>query len=331
MTIKCERDPIRFGATQVDLSVNQTLTEKINNGTLTPAEIANIKERSFEKHLPLLQKAIRQRVGIVLLQEACLNPFVYVREGDGTTEDRKIFREFGELIDGCYVRKLQKIAHDGSMAIVASIHEAAPEKPKDYNTAVVIDCEGNIVGKYRKTMIPDNDGFHEDHYFAVGDLGLPVFDVKTRQGEIKVGVYICHDRHNYQGFERLVMSGAEVIFEPSATVAGTSLPMWDATGMADAFHGNVVVVKSNRHGVEGIGKFSDGRYYGRTLIAGPDGIILAQASEDKDELVVAEIDVDAARKNGQDRYPKKRHEFLSDEARSNLLRVPPQQRVIPCD
>lgn len=329
MTIKCERNPIKFGATQVDLSVSPTLTEKINRGTLIPSEIAAIKQQSFERHLPLLQEAIRQNVGIVLLQEACLGPFVYVREGDGTREDMSIFRGFGERIDGPYVQKLRRIAHDGAMAIVASIHESAPEKPKDYNTAVVIDCEGNMVGRYRKTMIPDNDGFHEDHYFAIGDLGLPVFDVKTRQGKIRAGAYICHDRHNYGGFDQLVKNGAEVIFEPSATVAGTSLPMWNATGMADAFHGNVVVVKSNRHGVEGIGTFSDGRYYGLTLIAGPDGTILAQASQDKDELVVAEINIDAARENGRARYPKKRHEWLSYEARQNLLRTPSEQKVIP--
>jgi hypothetical protein len=94
-----------------------------------------------------------------------------------------------------------------------------------YNTAAVIDADGSYLGKYRKAHIPQVAGFWEKFYFRPGNLGYPVF--ATAYG--KVGVYICYDRHFPDGARCLGLNGAEIVFNPSATVAGLSQHLWESS------------------------------------------------------------------------------------------------------
>ncbi|MEM7396502.1 MAG: nitrilase-related carbon-nitrogen hydrolase, partial [Verrucomicrobiota bacterium] len=143
------------------------------------------------------------------------------------------------------------------------------------------------LGKYRKNHIPHcSPGFWEKFYFRPGNLGYPVFE--TAVG--KVGVYICYDRHFPEGARALALNGAEIIFNPSATVAGLSEYLWKLEQPAHAVANAVYVGAINRVGTEapwGIGEF-----YGQSYFCDPRGEFLVTASRDKDELITADLDLD---------------------------------------
>jgi predicted amidohydrolase len=148
------------------------------------------------------------------------------------------------------------------------------------------DADGSYLGKYRKNHIPHTSGFWEKYFFKPGNLGYPVF--QTRYA--KVGVYICYDRHFPEGARILGLNGAEIVFNPSATVAGLSQYLWKLEQPAHAVANGYFMGCSNRVGTEapwGIGKF-----YGSSYFVDPRGQFLAEASEDSDELVTATMDLE---------------------------------------
>jgi N-carbamoylputrescine amidase len=159
-----------------------------------------------------------------------------------------------------------------------------------YNTASVIDADGTWLGKFRKIHIPQvNPGFWEKFYFRPGNLGYPVFN--TRVG--KVAVYICYDRHFPEGARCLGLAGAEIVFNPSATVAGLSEYLWKLEQPAHAVANAYWVGAINRPGYEEPWRI--GEFYGQSYFCNPRGQIIAQASRDKDEIVVADLDFDLIR------------------------------------
>ena len=129
-------------------------------------------------------------------------------------------------------------------------------------------------------------GFWEKYFFKPGNLGYPVF--QTRYA--KIGVYICYDRHFPEGARALGLNGAEIVFNPSATVAGLSQYLWKLEQPAHAVANGYFVAASNRVGTEA--PWNIGKFYGTSYIVDPRGNFLATASEDKDELVVATCDLD---------------------------------------
>jgi beta-ureidopropionase len=153
----------------------------------------------------------------------------------------------------------------------------------------VIDADGKYLGKYRKTHIPQVAGFYEKFFFKPGNSGWPVFNTAF----CKLGVYICYDRHFPEGWRALALNGAEYIVNPSATVAGLSQYLWKLEQPAAAVANGVFIGAINRPGTEG--PWNIGRFYGSSYVCDPRGQILAEASEDKDELVVAEMDMDKVR------------------------------------
>jgi len=171
------------------------------------------------------------------------------------------------------------------MAIVVPVYERE-QAGVYYNTAAVYDADGTYLGKYRKNHIPHTSGFWEKYFFKPGNLGYPVF--KTRFATI--GVYICYDRHFPEGARILGLNGAEIVFNPSATVAGLSQYLWKLEQPAHAVANGYFMACSNRVGEEAPWKI--GRFYGSSYFVDPRGNFLATASEDKDELVVAEMNLD---------------------------------------
>jgi len=156
-----------------------------------------------------------------------------------------------------------------------------------YNTAAVIDADGRYLGKFRKMHIPHcAPGFWEKFYFRPGNLGYPVFE--TRVG--RVGIYICYDRHFPEGARCLGLNGAEIVFNPSATVAGLSEYLWKLEQPAHAVANGYFVGAINRVGTEA--PWNIGKFYGTSYFVDPRGNFLATASEDKDELVVADLNLD---------------------------------------
>ncbi len=171
------------------------------------------------------------------------------------------------------------------MVIVVPIYERE-QAGVYYNTAAVIDADGTYLGKYRKNHIPQTNGFWEKFFFKPGNLGYPVF--KTRYAT--VGVYICYDRHFPEGARLLGLHGAEIVFNPSATVAGLSEYLWKLEQPAHAVANGYFIGASNRVGTEA--PWNIGEFYGQSYFCDPRGQFLAQGSRDKDEIVVADLDLD---------------------------------------
>jgi len=172
------------------------------------------------------------------------------------------------------------------MVIVVPVYEE--QMPGLYfNTAAVIDADGRYLGKYRKHHIPHcHPGFWEKFYFTPGDGGYPVFETKYA----RIGVYICYDRHFPEGARILGLNGAEIVFNPSATVAGLSEYLWELEQPAHAVANGYFVGAVNRVGIEK--PWSIGQFYGKSYFCNPRGKIIAQASRDKDEVVVADLDLE---------------------------------------
>jgi len=161
-----------------------------------------------------------------------------------------------------------------------------------YNTAAVIDADGTYLGKYRKQHIPhvgvgnNGCGFWEKYYFKPGNLGYPVFDTAFA----KVGVYICYDRHFPEGARLLGLGGAEIVFNPSATVAGLSEYLWKLEQPAHAVANGYYVAAINRVGFEA--PWNMGEFYGQSYLVDPRGQFVAVGSRDQDEVIIAEMDRD---------------------------------------
>jgi N-carbamoylputrescine amidase len=180
---------------------------------------------------------------------------------------------------------MAQYARKYGMAMVVPVYERE-QAGLYYNTAAVYDNDGSYLGKYRKNHIPHTSGFWEKYFFKPGNLGYPVF--RTRHATI--GVYICYDRHFPEGARLLGLNGAEIVFNPSATVAGLSQYLWKLEQPAHAVANGYFMACSNRVGTEA--PWNIGRFYGSSYFVDPRGNFLATGSEDRDELITAEMDLD---------------------------------------
>jgi len=226
-------------------------------------------------------------------------------------QDRKWYGITEHIPNGPTTKLMQELAKKYDMAIIVPLYEVEITGVY-YNTAAVIDNDGTYLGKFRKIHIPHVDpGFWEKYYFKPGNLGYPVF--KTRYAD--VGVYICYDRHFPEGARLLGLNGAEIIFNPSATVAGLSEYLWKLEQPAHAVANGYYVGAINRVGVEP--PWNIGEFYGQSYFCDPRGRIVAEASRDKSELVVADLDFDMIRevRNVWQFYRDRRPETYGDMTR----------------
>jgi beta-ureidopropionase len=240
--------------------------------------VADIQAAMLEKHLPMIHEAGKQGVQILCLQEIFNGP--YFCPG----QDRRWY-DAAEPVPGPTLDKLVPIAQKYQMAMVVPLYERE-QAGVYYNTAAILDADGSYLGKYRKTHIPQTAGFWEKYFFRPGNLGYPVF--KTRYATI--GAYICYDRHFPEGARALGLAGAEIVYNPSATVAGLSQYLWKLEQPAHAVANGYFVGAINRVGTEA--PWNIGRFYGNSYFVDPRGQIVACGSEDQDELVVASLDLD---------------------------------------
>ena len=243
---------------------------------------AKIRDLMIEAHLPLVAKAAKRGVKVLCFQEVFTQPYFC------PSQDAKWYRAAEAIPDGPTTRLMQDLARKHAMVIVVPIYEEAMTGVY-YNTAAVIDADGRYLGKFRKVHIPQVAGFYEKFFFKPGNLGYPVFETAY----CRLGVYICYDRHFPEGWRALALNGAEYIVNPSATVAGLSQYLWELEQPAAAVANGVFIGACNRVGTEA--PWSIGRFYGSSYVVNPRGKLLRQASEDKDELVVADMDLDMVR------------------------------------
>ena len=240
--------------------------------------IDEIKEAIIQKHIPFIEDAGKQGVQILCLQEIFTTP--YFCPG----QDAKWYAS-AETIPGPTIERMQQYAKKYQMVMVIPIFEKE-RAGMLYNTAAVIDADGKYMGKYRKTHIPHTSGFWEKFFFRPGNLGYPVFETAYA----KVGVYICYDRHFPEGARALGLNGAEIVYNPSATVKGLSQYLWKLEQPAHAVANGYFMGCINRVGIEK--PWNLGEFYGSSYFVDPRGQIVAIASEDNDELLVTEIDLE---------------------------------------
>ena len=249
------------------------------NTDMTPEQI---RDAMLEAHIPFIDEAGKQGVQVLCLQEVFTQPYFC------PSQDTKWYAAAEKIPDGYTTNLMQEYAKKHNMVIVVPIYEEEMTGVY-YNTAAVIDADGTYLGKYRKTHIPQVAGFYEKFFFKPGQSGWPVFDTAY----LKLGVYICYDRHFPEGWRALALSGAEYIVNPSATVAGLSQYMWKLEQPASAVANGVYIGAINRPGTEA--PWNIGRFYGSSYIVDPRGEFICEASEDKDELIVGDMDMDRVR------------------------------------
>ena len=244
------------------------------------APLAGIKQAMIDRHVALIADAAREGAKAVCLQELFYGPYFCAEQ------ETRWYRLTERVPDGPTVSLMRELARTHGMVLIVPIYEE--EQPGVYyNTATVIDGDGRYLGKYRKTHIPHcKPGFWEKFYFRPGNLGYPVFET----GIGKIGVYICYDRHFPEGARVLGLNGAEIVFNPSATVAGLSEYLWKLEQPAHAVANGYFVGAINRVGVER--PWDIGEFYGTSYFCDPRGRILAEGPRDQDAVVVADLDLD---------------------------------------
>ena len=253
------------------------------NAAPTDAPIDEIKRQNIEKHLQMIEDAAQQGVQILCMQEVFTTPYFCAEQ------QVRWYEAVEKIPDGPTTKLMQETARKHHMAIVVPIYEEEITGIY-YNTAAVIDADGTYLGKYRKHHIPHvNPGFWEKFYFKPGNLGFPAFDTAYA----RIGVYICYDRHFPEGARALGLNGAEIVFNPSATVAGLSEYLWKLEQPAHAVANGYFVGAINRVGHEQ--PWDIGEFYGQSYFCDPRGQIIAQAPRDQDAVVVADLDLDMIR------------------------------------
>lgn len=262
------------------------MSRKVTLG-LIQMHSGNDVSKNLKKGLENIKKATDQGAQIIALPELFVGPYFC------QTHEKKFF-DLAEPFEGPTVEALCKIARQTKTVIITSIYEKTTDN-KFYNTAVVIDVDGKIVGKYRKIHIPNDPehGYDEAYYFAPGDLGVGVFQTKYA----KVAPQICYDQWFPEGARAAGLKGAEILFFPTAIGWPTSQhdkwlnkaenSMWQTTQISHGIDNNCFVASVNRVKLENTLDF-----WGSSFVSDPYGQIIKKAPTNKEMNLVVTCDLD---------------------------------------
>jgi N-carbamoylputrescine amidase len=238
---------------------------------------------NLSKAVRRVETAAKRGAKIVCLQE--LFRSLYFCQ----SEDQRNFK-LAEAVPGPSTEVLSEVARRNKIVIVASLFERRTAGIY-HNTAVVLDADGSLAGKYRKMHIPDDPLYYEKFYFAPGDLGFPSF--QTRYA--KIAVLVCWDQWFPEGARAAALGGAQIRFYPTAigwipkeprAVAQNQRNAWELIQRSHAVANGLYVASANRVGSEGRIKF-----WGNSFVAGPLGEIVAHAGDKREEILVADCDL----------------------------------------
>ncbi len=241
-----------------------------------------------EKVINSIEEAADNNANVICLQELCTTPYLC------QTEDSTLF-DVAEPVPGPTTKTISIIAKDKNIAVVLPLFER--RAPGLYhNSIAMIGRDGSLIGVYRKMHIPDDPGYYEKYYFTPGDLGFRVFD--TTPGA--VGTLICWDQWYPEAARLTALQGADVIAYPTAIgwhpgekdqYGASQYDAWKTIQRSHAIANGVYVAAANRVGLEKQSSDSPGiEFWGGSFICDPFGVILTEASQDKDEILYAEID-----------------------------------------
>jgi len=245
--------------------------------------------KNLKKAVEWVKKASKQGAEVVCLPELYRSQYFCQKE------DPALF-ELAETIPGPSTNAFQKVAKGNKVSIIVPIFEKRANGIY-HNTAVVINADGKILGQYRKMHIPDDPAFYEKYYFTPGDLGFKAFKTKTG----KIGTLICWDQWFPEGARLTALQGATTLFYPTAIgwhpyekeqYGKAQRDSWMTIQRSHAIANGVYVASVNRVGFEKTVAAQAGlEFWGSSFICDPQGVILAEASTDKEEVLIAEVDL----------------------------------------
>lgn len=260
------------------------MNKKVKIGTVQMSCTQSPQE-NLAKAVARIREAAAKGAQVVCLQE--LFTSLYFCD----VEDYENFK-LAEAIPGPSTDVLSEVAKELGVVIIASLFEKRTEGLY-HNTTAVLDADGKYLGKYRKMHIPDDPAYYEKFYFTPGDLGYKVFKTKFAN----IGILICWDQWYPEASRITALMGAEVLFYPTAIGWATSQDeatnveqygAWQTIQRSHAVANGLHVVSVNRVGFEQNGAM---KFWGGSFIANPLGSILYQASHDKEEVNVLELDL----------------------------------------
>ena len=239
---------------------------------------------NISKAKELIKTAAKKGANIILIQELFQTPYF------GIEYDEKIFSLAKPFKDNLVINEMAELSKQLNVVLPISYFEV--ENNAHYNAIAIIDADGKILGNYRKSHIPDGPGYLEKYYFNPGDTGFKVWNTKFG----KIGVGICWDQWFPEAARIMALKGAEILLYPTA-IGDEPRSKYDSSGawqrvMQGHAAANIIpVVASNRIGTETVQGQSNG-FYGSSFICDRSGLILVEASRDKEEVITAEIDIE---------------------------------------
>ncbi|MEK5252159.1 MULTISPECIES: N-carbamoylputrescine amidase [Paenibacillus] len=246
---------------------------------------SNIDE-NIRKAETLVREAAAQGAQIILLQELFETPYFCQKE------KADYYAYATELEHNKAINHFTAVAKELQVVLPISFYEK--KNYARYNSLAVIDADGTILGKYRKSHIPDGPGYEEKFYFNPGDTGFKVWNTRYA----KIGVGICWDQWYPEAARVMSLMGAEILFYPTAIGSEPqdgsidSKDHWQTCMLGHAAANLIPVVASNRIGEE-IDEDSSINFYGSSFIAGPQGNKIVEAGRDEQTVLVSEFDLDA--------------------------------------
>lgn len=243
-------------------------------------------DENIQKAEALVRAAAGKGANIILLQELFETPYFCQKE------KADYYKYARSLEENKAVNHFKKIAKELDVVLPISYYEK--KNNARYNSLAVIDANGEVMGTYRKSHIPDGPGYEEKFYFNPGDTGFKVWD--TKYG--KIGVGVCWDQWYPEAARCMVLMGAEMLFYPTAIGSEPqdssidSRDHWQTVMLGHAASNLVPVIASNRIGVED-DEDSSITFYGSSFIAGPQGNKLREADRTEETVLVEEFDLDA--------------------------------------
>jgi N-carbamoylputrescine amidase len=256
---------------------------------LVQMSCAESPQANLQEAVARVEEAARRGAEIVCLPELFRSQYFCQRE------DVALF-DLAEPIPGPTTEALGKVAKARGVVIIAPVFER--RAPGIYhNSAAVIDASGEVVGLYRKMHIPDDPAYYEKFYFTPGDLGFRAFD--TQVG--RIATLICWDQWYPEGARLAALQGPSILFYPTAIgwhpqekekFGGAQLDAWRTIQRSHAIANGVYVAAVNRVGFENTSTSGAGlEFWGSTFICDPFGVVLAEASREREEVLLAEIDL----------------------------------------
>ena len=253
----------------------------------TQMACSNETDKNVSNAEKLVRQAASEGAQIILIQELFESQYFCMDQKEELFELSKPFDNHPTI------KKFSELAKDLNVVLPVSFFEKANRA--HYNSVAIVDADGSILGKYRKSHIPDGPGYQEKFYFNPGDTGFKVWNTKYA----KIGVGICWDQWFPEAARSMVLSGAELLLYPTA-IGGEpeddgfdSSDMWQRAMIGHSASNQIPVIASNRIGTEK-GIDIENYFYGRSFVTNHVGDKIAEGSRDKEEVLIGKINLSEA-------------------------------------